>query len=314
MAAQPRRAATPGGLHRIAVVARKTGVSEHMLRVWERRYGALASHRSAAGYRLFSDDDVARICAIEELRAAGEAIGEIAGLTLQQLQRQKARGLPATRRPADPAAVARDCHTRFLSAIERLDLSEAGRALTTAAAALAPDPLVVQLVAPLLSEIGVLWQEDRLTLAQEHAASALLRDQLGELLRAATPGKRAKVLVATTPPGEQHELGALIAAVIAAHAGARVIYLGANTPASELAAAVERTKAVAAMLSVIALDEESTRARLEEARRAVPPGVELWVGGASVRRTPRAGIIWIRTLDELRVRARSASRSRSPRG
>src|SRR4051812_41338034 len=51
---------TPG-LVRIGELSRRVGVSEHLLRAWETRYGLIAPTRSPGGYRLYSTDDEERV-------------------------------------------------------------------------------------------------------------------------------------------------------------------------------------------------------------------------------------------------------------
>jgi hypothetical protein len=82
---------TPTTLYRIQAVARATRVSAHALRVWERRYQTLSSHRSPAGYRLYTDEDVARIRTIKELLDQGHPVGEVATLSMTDLERLRGR-------------------------------------------------------------------------------------------------------------------------------------------------------------------------------------------------------------------------------
>src|SRR5215207_9740292 len=76
-ASQPR--------HPIAVVAARTGLSQDLLRMWERRYGAVEPTRSAGGQRLYSDDDVERLRLIDAAVAAGRRVGRIARLPTRAL-------------------------------------------------------------------------------------------------------------------------------------------------------------------------------------------------------------------------------------
>ena len=48
-------------LLRIGELSRRLGVSGHVLRAWESRYGLLRPVRSAGGFRLYSEADEARI-------------------------------------------------------------------------------------------------------------------------------------------------------------------------------------------------------------------------------------------------------------
>ena len=296
-----------GGLHRIAAVARQTGVSGHALRIWERRYGALASHRSPAGYRLYTDEDVARVSAIKNLLDLGFAVGEVASLPLAELLRQLEKSRNAQRmRPSIP--LVESMRRRFLDSIAAFDREESKKGVAGWPIALAPFELVTELVAPVLAEVGNRWQRGELSIAQEHAASALIRGLLSDVLTQLKPGRDAPVIVATTPSDEAHEMGALMAAVVAATAGARIVYLGPNLPSAETASAVKNTDAVAVMISVVCLDERLAARHLSELRKALPRQVALWVGGGSIQRSPEAGIHWIQTFEELRLRVNALAK------
>jgi len=302
--ATPRsRAPLPAGLQRIARVARRTGVTEHALRSWERRYGTLASHRSPSGYRLYTEDDVARIRTMKALCDAGFAIGDIVQLPAAELEALRARvdGRPSAQAPL-PGPLATVARSRFLAAIERYDVDEAGGVVASAVVAFRPFDFVREVAAPLLVEVGARWQAGTLTVAQEHAASAILRGQLGDLLRAARPRPGAPTIVVTTPDGERHELGALCASVVAADAGARVVYLGPSTPDDAIAAAAARTRADVVAVSLVCLGGRSAGTILSRLRRRLPAPVRLWAGGRALRSAPPRGVDWVRDLEDLRAR------------
>ena len=50
-----------GPLHPIGVVAKRTGITLHVLRAWERRYGVVEPERSGGGTRLYSTGDIAKL-------------------------------------------------------------------------------------------------------------------------------------------------------------------------------------------------------------------------------------------------------------
>ena len=58
-------------------------------------------------------------------------------------------------------------------------------------------------------------------------------------------------LLATTPPGQEHEIGALLAATTAAAEGWKVTHLGPNLPVEEIAAAALHSHARAIALSIV---------------------------------------------------------------
>lgn len=71
--------------YRSGAAARLSGVPVETLRVWERRYGVTDPTRSARGQRQYSFEDVRRLGLIKQLVDAGNSIGAVAHLDLQQL-------------------------------------------------------------------------------------------------------------------------------------------------------------------------------------------------------------------------------------
>src|SRR5512147_1293992 len=73
-------------VYRINVAARSAGVSSQLLRAWERRYRLTAPTRTASGYRLYSDDDVAVLRGAKALVDQGRSISDVARLPREQLR------------------------------------------------------------------------------------------------------------------------------------------------------------------------------------------------------------------------------------
>ncbi|MEP1469784.1 MAG: MerR family transcriptional regulator [Halieaceae bacterium] len=85
----------PRPLHGIGTVARLTGLKPDTLRVWERRYGLGASHKSATGRRQYTQADLEHLQMVAALVNNGSRIGEIASSerkTLEMLLRGQASG------------------------------------------------------------------------------------------------------------------------------------------------------------------------------------------------------------------------------
>jgi DNA-binding transcriptional MerR regulator len=291
--------------HRISAVAKQTGISEHALRIWERRYGQFASHRTDSGYRLYTEDDIARIRAIKSLLDEGHSIGDVANLSPEALSKFNLRSRGKKPETLVGTPVAAEVQQHILDAIESFDMDRVRRVCAMATVAFSPIQLVSDVYAPLLETIGKRWKSQSLSVSEEHAASAVIREQLGDLLRVARPIESTGVVVATTPENEVHELGVLLASVVAAYAGARILYLGPNTPAGDIATAVKKSGARAALLSIACADPKIVGKRLKEIRDAIPKHVEVWVGGQGVNREPPRGITWMRSWDEIRSRVAS---------
>src|SRR3954453_2642495 len=69
---------------RIGELSRRVGVTDHLLRAWETRYGLLHPSRSAGGYRLYSEADADRIRRMQSHLADGLSAAEAAQAVLAE--------------------------------------------------------------------------------------------------------------------------------------------------------------------------------------------------------------------------------------
>jgi MerR family transcriptional regulator, light-induced transcriptional regulator len=72
--------------YRSGAVARMVQMPVATLRIWERRYQAVAPAMSPSGHRLYNAADVERVSLLRQLTACGHAIGSLASLSLAQLR------------------------------------------------------------------------------------------------------------------------------------------------------------------------------------------------------------------------------------
>jgi DNA-binding transcriptional MerR regulator/methylmalonyl-CoA mutase cobalamin-binding subunit len=271
-----RRSATQH--YPIRAVARMTGLSVDTLRAWERRYAAVVPRRNRRG-RLYSDMNVARLKQLAELVARGHAIGTIASLSDAELGALRAGADAQTTRQSEPVAVAR--LEVLASAMDRYDLEAFETVLNRHAAVLPARELIFSVILPILREVGRRWTAGKLRPSQEHFVSAIVRNVLGSLLRTTARYDASPKIVFATPSGERHELGLLCSALLASSAGYGVVYLGPDVPAADIAHAAATTGAQVVMLSVTT-PGVVTRSEAKQLA-ALPPGIELWVGGPEAR-------------------------------
>jgi len=73
-------------LYGIGAVAKLTGLTDHTIRVWERRYSAVVAERAANGRRVYSPADVEKLGLLKRLTDEGLSISQIAGDTIEALR------------------------------------------------------------------------------------------------------------------------------------------------------------------------------------------------------------------------------------
>ena len=200
-----------------------------------------------------------------------------------EISEADARALAARRRqgaqPARPIHV-RDWAAQSLRLYEALAAGDETLARQRVGRLAGGVPLVdlcANVIGPALGRIGDDWAAGRVSIAQEHRASAICERLIAGHDR--QPGGRPRgIAVATTPPGERHGLPALMAAACLREDHWLVHHLAADLPVAEVTRLAAQVGAGLVVLS------SATTAAARRARGAVQeitdalPGVTVLAG------------------------------------
>lgn len=285
--------------HPIRVVAQKTGLSQHVIRVWERRYGAVTPERLPNGYRQYSESDIDRLRGLRELTEAGHGIGDIADLDADEIagllgQKRAVAGPPRDSRLADPVVDGDDAgapseltipvaRASVQRAMATWDANRLSAVLREAAVRLPLEAFLDDVLLDLLQQIGHEWESGELTPAREHMVSALVPGVLAWVAdRLPDPPEDAPLAVFATPSGTRHDVGIRVAEVVAREAGWRTLFLGADLPAEEILRAADENGADLIGVSVVyPAEDAAVRRELETLVGALGGQASLLVGGAA---------------------------------
>jgi MerR family transcriptional regulator, light-induced transcriptional regulator len=230
------------GYLRIGELSRRVGVSPELLRAWETRYGLLRPSRSQGGFRLYSDEDEARVRLMRMYQERGLSAAEAAGLAASA--EPAASEAPAE---ADGRVVA-DVQ-RLSDALDAFDEAGAHAAFDSLVSALSVDALVSQAVIPYLEQLGSRWERGEASVAQEHFASNVIRGRLLGLARGWGQGTGPRAVLACAP-SEQHDLPLVCFGLALRARGWRITYLGPDTPVETLAELVSVLRPRVVVVSV----------------------------------------------------------------
>jgi DNA-binding transcriptional MerR regulator/methylmalonyl-CoA mutase cobalamin-binding subunit len=280
-------------------VSQITGISVHVIRAWEKRYNVVEPDRTDTNRRLYSEEDIEKLKLLNDALHLGHHIGGIANLSLLELKMllpKEARSPIDNKNGLDSInleVTVEETLAVCLEAIKNYDAKKLESILLSASSRLTQPILIEQLIIPLVYKVGDLWHSGEIRVANEHLASSVIRGFLYNLLESYSLNESAPVLVSGTPRGQEHELGALIAGVVAASSGWRVVYLGANLPAEEIGAVVSHLNARVVALSIVyPNDDLHLKHELKKFKHLLPNVVSIIVGG-------RAASGYYDVLDEI---------------
>ena len=282
----------------IAAVERDTGIAKDTLRVWERRYNFPMPLRDKNDDRVYPADQIEKLRILKRLLDSGFRPGRIVPLPIEALKELSAKTNQAVEQNTHSASIiTQDEMDRYLDLLRSHQTEALRLALSTTLMKIGLDRFVVEVVAPLIRNIGEYWANGKLEIHEEH----LFTEQIKHLLRTAInsvprghigqneESSRPRILL-TTFPQEPHSLGLLMAEALMALEGCSCVSLGTQTPILEIAQAARAQKADVIALSFSSqMNQNQVVDGLNELKSKLAPGVELWVGGenqALRKRTP----------------------------
>ena len=271
----------------IRYVAQQTGLSTHVIRVWEKRYQAVEPKRTESNQRMFCVKDIERLKMLKTAVRVGNSISQIAGLSSEELMQlvkpdvSDASRVSIAREPGSMDATY--FYDRSLSTVLKFDAKGLESVLDRAAVHLSKMELIKAVIEPLCQKIGVLWEQGELKVINEHMTTTVIQSFLWNLLRSAKVSETSPKIVIATPAGHQHELGALAIALIACESNWQALYFGPSLPAEEIAAAVTYADARAVALSITYIEvSHQLNLEVKKLRRYLDDDITIFMGGQAV--------------------------------
>ncbi len=303
-------------------VLRLTGLSADTLRGWERRYQAVEPSRSKSGRRVYSTQEANRLKILAELVRRGHAIGGIAQrpdrTLVSMLARSKGEAAPLGMHSGERTA--KDT-LKLLNALEEFDIHELRLLLVKARYNMSPRDFSLYLVPQLMVQVGIKIEQGEFSIAQEHALSVLIRQNLWKIYDdlADVDGSIPSCgnLAFATPEGHYHDFGILLAAITCRYHGFKTTYLGPNLPTQSLCHAVESLNPYAVVLGISSLPPEEERVDAQkfiaDLNSQMKGPTAIWIGGNGVSKIKRSRLkrdLWIfESIDAFEAKIQNLTRS-----
>lgn len=157
------------------------------------------------------------------------------------------------------------------------------------------------LLKPAMYRIGELWEENKISVATEHLASAIMESLLNEIyLSLNVSGKSERKVIVTCLENEHHQIGARMVSDLFEVKGWNVFFLGANTPTKDLLKSIHaiRPNLVCISLSIY-YHIPTLQSTLEDIRDQFPD-LSVLTGGQAFTRGGRESISHYENVQYLR--------------
>jgi methylmalonyl-CoA mutase cobalamin-binding subunit len=189
----------------------------------------------------------------------------------------------------------------WLELIERFDGGALESELRGSLASLGALTFLQRRIAPLIHALGERWSAAEIGIRHEHFASARIQEFLARHWQPLSDAASGPTAVCATLQGERHTLGLHMAAFTLALNNLRIVFLGADLPATEIAEAAAQHAASAVVLSAArGVDREGLERDCAALRLAIGLDIPIVAGGAGFDPFPTTvlGFYDLSALDE----------------
>jgi DNA-binding transcriptional MerR regulator/methylmalonyl-CoA mutase cobalamin-binding subunit len=306
----------------IAAVERDTGIAKDTLRVWERRYDFPIPLRDKNDDRVYPADQIEKLRILKRLLDSGFRPGRIVPLPIEALKELSLKTNQTTEVSTHSLSIIpQEEVDRYIDLLRSHQTEALRLALSTTLMKIGLDRFVIEVVAPLIRNIGEYWVNGKLEIHEEHVFTEQIKHLLRTAINSVPRGHigqnaeqaRPRILL-TTFPQEPHSLGLLMAEALMTLEGCSCVSLGTQTPILEIAQAANAQKADVIALSFSSqMNQNQVVDGLNELRSKLAPGVELWAGGenqALRKRTPE-GVTVMTALQDISLNVKGWRTKRS---
>lgn len=215
----------------VAALARRLGVAPATLRTWDRRYGIGPSGHDSGTHRRYSAADVTRLTAMVRLIVAGvtpkDAAAKVLKLNLKGIENR-------VEKIAQVSEEQTDLVTRLYKSAMKFDQINIEKLIRNSISAKGIEATWVEIIAPLLTEVGDDWVRTGVGIEVEHFLSELLRNILSENIGNLSNPKNSRPVLLACVENEVHSLALMVLAAALSESNISCIFLGARTPKGAL--------------------------------------------------------------------------------
>lgn len=207
-----------------------SGIKAHTIRIWEKRYNVLEPMRTDTNIRLYNLASLQKLLNITLLHEYGYKISKIATFPEEKIP-QLVREIISMKNSQNYAL------NSFKMSMMNFDQEIFFNTFDWLISEKTFQEVFKEYFLPLLKELGLLWQSQTISPANEHFMSHLIKQKIliyTEGLQILKPTKTDKVFVLSLPMNEIHQIGLLYLQYEILLQGYKTIYLGESMPIENL--------------------------------------------------------------------------------
>ncbi|MCM3617402.1 MerR family transcriptional regulator [Sutcliffiella horikoshii] len=272
------------GKYNIKAASKILGIQPGTLRAWERRYQIIAPVRNESGHRLYTEEHIRILKWLMQKVNKGFTISQAVSL----FEKNNQALLETEQMHTDQEDMSTDLLNQLLEALLEFNEGQAHELMDKIFSLYSVEKVLIDILGTLLVKIGDMWENDEISSAHEHFASAFLRSRIGMILHGLPVNGFLPKTVSVCGPGEWHELGLLIYTLFVRRKGFETIYLGTSIADDDIHIVLKEIKPKFLFLScTLSINLPKTLEMVTVLKQQYPE-LSIGLGGTAVDKMPES--------------------------
>ncbi|WP_404442564.1 MerR family transcriptional regulator [Sutcliffiella horikoshii] len=271
------------GKYNIKAASKMLGIQPGTLRAWERRYQIIAPVRNESGHRLYTEEHIKILKWLIQRVNKGFTISQAVSLLEKNNQAILESDSP---QHTDQQDLSTDLLNQLLEALLEFNEGQAHELMDKIFSLYSVEKVLIDILGTLLVKVGDMWENDEISSAHEHFASAFLRSRIGMILHGLPVNGFLPKTVSVCGPGEWHELGLLIYTLFVRRKGFETIYLGTSIADDDIHVVLKEVQPKFLFLScTLSVNLPKTLEMVKDLKEQYPE-LMIGLGGTAVDKMP----------------------------
>ena len=276
--------------HTLKSASQKTGLSAHIIRAWEKRYGVVEPGRTETNRRFYTYVEIEKLKLLKKATDAGHSISSVASLSIERLQElvlnEEKEFIFQHKKllPEKFELKIKNIIEEFFQTAEGYNSKKMQFMIYEIEDEFSQSIIIEEIILPILNRLDEKLKKESFSKTTAQFIINELSFYLNQIINKIPEFDEFPLLLAYAPVGGFSQIGALISAAVAKAEKWRVCNIGENIASSEIYSIVAKLNPAVISINMIYpfLKPAEIKNELLELRNSMPENIRIMLSGRTV--------------------------------
>jgi len=274
----------------LKTASQKSGLTAHVIRAWEKRYGIVNPDRTKTNRRFYTDEEIEKLKLLKKATESGHSIGSISNLPVEKLAElvlgEEKESIFQHKKllPEKFELIIKNQIEEFFKTAENYDSKKLQFLIYEIEDEFSQSIIIEEIILPILQKFDKKNKNGEIAKITEQFIINEFEFYLQQIIHKIPDFENFPLLISYAPVGGFQQIGSLISAAVAKMEKFRICNLGENINSAEIFYAIEKINPVAISINLTFpyLTPAELKTELLELKNLISPKIKILLSGRAV--------------------------------